>query len=84
MYKNREVDTESRMQKVKVAEDVIGNLIKAEIENKTKDIKRHRRRQRAKEQLLKSLTEKNPKKSPNIPPNLKEEDGKFTDDNSDR
>ena len=81
--KTEEVDTaESRMQKVKVAEDVIGNLIKAEIENKTKDIKRRRRRQRAKEQLLKSLTEKNPKKSPNIPPNLKEEDGKFTDDNS--
>ena len=39
--KTEEIDTaESRMLKVKVAEDVIGNLIKAEIENKTKNIRR--------------------------------------------
>ena len=79
--KTEEIDTaESRMLKVKVAEDVIGNLIKAEIENKTKNIRRRRRRQRAKKELQKSLLEKY-KKSPNIPANLKEsENGEFIED----
>jgi len=79
--KTEEIDTaESRMLKVKVAEDVIGNLIKAEIENKTKNIRRRRRKQRAQKELQKSLLEKY-KKSPNIPANLKEsENGKFIED----
>lgn len=76
--KTEEIDTaESRMLKVKVAEDVIGNLIKAEIENKTKHIKRWRRKRRARQALQKSLLEKYKQ----IPANLKEsENGEFIED----
>ena len=81
-----EIDSaESRMEKVSVPEDVIGNLIKAEIENKTKNIRKRRRKARAikklKEKLLKEFEK--PPAPPVIPANLQETDnGKFiTDEN---
>lgn len=79
--KTEEVDTaEGRMLKVKVAEDVIGNLIQAEIENKTRNVKRKRRKIR---ELKKTLLEQY-KEDPNkIPNNLKEVDnGVFAEDES--
>jgi len=77
--KTDEVETaEARMKKVKVAEDIIGDLIKAEIDNKTKNVRRRRRKIRS---LRKSLLEKY-KEDPNqIPSNLKETDnGILTED----
>lgn len=62
---------EGRMLKVKVAEDTIGTLIKAEIDNKTKNKKRRRRKIRA---LRKTLLEKYKENPESIPAKLKEVD----------
>ena len=76
---------ETRMIKVKVADDIIGNLIKAEINNKTK---KARRKKRKRIQLENKLLAKNEEKQNQkndikikIPAELQEsENGKFIED----
>jgi len=83
---------ESRMMGVSVPEDIIGNLIKAEVENKTKNIKRQNKKKKVKRKLERQLLKKHEKKInppvpklPPIPANLKEvEDGKYVYDEDGR
>jgi hypothetical protein len=76
---------ETRMIKVKVADDIIGNLIKAEINNKTKKEKRKRRKRKELQNKLLAKNEKKQNKKNNIkieiPAELQQADnGKFIED----
>jgi hypothetical protein len=76
---------ETRMIKVKVADDIIGNLIKAEINNKTKKAKRKRRKRKELQNKLLAKNEKKQNKKNNIkieiPAELQQADnGKFIED----
>ena len=76
---------ETRMIKVKVADDIIGNLIKAEINNKLKKAKRKRRKRNELENKLLAKNEKKQNQKKNIkieiPAELQEaENGKFIED----
>jgi hypothetical protein len=76
---------ETRMIKVKVADDIIGNLIKAEIHNKLKKAKRKRRKRNELENKLLAKNEKKQNKKNNIkieiPAELQQADnGKFIED----
>ncbi len=76
---------ETRMIKVKVADDIIGNLIKAEINNKTKKARRKKRRRIELENKLLAKNEKKQNQKNDIkiqiPAELQEsENGKFIED----
>jgi hypothetical protein len=72
---------ETKMIKVKVADDIIGNLIKAEINNKTKKARRKKRTRMRLENKLLAKNEETQNKKLQIPAELREAtNGKFIED----